>query len=205
MNITVVSATGSNGRSEDRAVVFEHGDAFIVVVADGAGGVRGGAAAADAVVSAVHAILSAEAFDPFDVHVWARMLERVDKDLARMRGGETTAIIVAVGNGALAGVSAGDSEAWVISDHEVDRLTERQGRKRVGSGEARPTSFYRKGIDGVLVIGTDGLFKYVHADVIASHCHAGATVETADKLVAATKLVSGSHQDDVAVVLATDR
>ncbi len=37
-------------RSEDRAEVFERGDALVVVIADGAGGVRGGAVASEALV-----------------------------------------------------------------------------------------------------------------------------------------------------------
>jgi hypothetical protein len=42
---------GSNRYTEDRTEVAEHGGALIVVVADGAGGMRGGRAASDALVT----------------------------------------------------------------------------------------------------------------------------------------------------------
>ena len=61
----------SRQSSEDRAEVFERGDELVVVVADGAGGLRGGAAASDALVEAARAAVLDASFELFDVEGWA--------------------------------------------------------------------------------------------------------------------------------------
>lgn len=55
---------------EDRAEAFERGDVLVVVVADGAGGMRGGATAADALVLAVGSAVADDAFDIESVAAW---------------------------------------------------------------------------------------------------------------------------------------
>ena len=57
------------------------------------------------------------------------------------------------------GVSVGDSEAWVLGPVGIDRLTEKQNRKRLGGVGSSATLFHRPTLDGMLVVGTDGLFK----------------------------------------------
>ena len=54
--------------------------------------------------------------------------------------GETTGVVVVVTPRGLLGVSAGDSEAWVITASGIDDLTTAQNKKRVGSGDASPAS-----------------------------------------------------------------
>jgi hypothetical protein len=120
----------SRRNNEDRAEVFEHGDVLVVVVADGVGGMGGGAAASDAVLVAVRAALSKPAFDVRAATSWANVLEGVDMQLAKTMVGETTAVIVVVGPDGLVGASAGDSEAWVISNVDVDDLTADPNRKK---------------------------------------------------------------------------
>ncbi|MBS2018005.1 MAG: hypothetical protein JST00_34330 [Deltaproteobacteria bacterium] len=61
------AAAPAGHRSEDRAEAFEHGDTLIVVVADGAGGLAGGAVASDAIIHAVRARIAQRPFDPYDV------------------------------------------------------------------------------------------------------------------------------------------
>ena len=195
------TATVSAGaRSEDRAAVFEHDDALVVVVADGAGGVAGGGAASDAVVDAARARVEERPFDPYDIRAWSDLLVTADATLARSKdAGETTAIVVVLGPYGIAGVSAGDSEAWIVGPR-IDRLTESQDRTRLGTGRARPTRFHRRMVDGVLVVATDGLFKNARSGAIRACC-TGEVADIANRLADLPKLRSAAHPDDVAVVV----
>lgn len=200
--VFATAAAAAGRRSQDRAEVFEHEGTLIVVVADGAGGLAGGAEASDAVADAVRARASVRPFDPYDIHAWSELLTTVDGDLARSAaGGETTAIVAIVGSYGVMGVSVGDSEAWVVGPRG-DCLTERQDRARVGSRRCRPTTFHRSRLEGVLVVGTDGLFKHARGETIVTSC-AGEDVATiADRLVELPRLPSRAYPDDVAVVVA---
>jgi len=194
-------AASSRTHSEDRAEVFGYDDVLIVVVADGAGGVSGGAAASDALVGAVRARIGGQPFDPYDMRAWSAVLSRVDSDLARSAaGGETTAIVAVVGPAGVVGVSAGDSEAWIVGSR-TDRLSEKQDRARIGTGQACPTPFHRRVIDGVLVIATDGLFRHARSDAIAASCATGDIADIAGRLVDLPRLRSGAYPDDVTVVV----
>ncbi len=196
---TATAAAGT--RSEDRAAVFEHDDTLIVVVADGAGGVAGGGAASDAVVDAVRARISARLLDPYAIRAWSDVLTAADAELVRSKeAGETTAIVVVVGPHGVVGVSAGDSEAWMVG-RRADRLTEKQDRARLGTGRSRPTPFHRRSLEGVLVVATDGLFRHASSGSIVSSCTSGAVTEIAGRLVDLPRLRSGAYPDDVAVVV----
>ena len=166
--------------SEDRAEVFELGDALVVALADGAGGVRGGAAASDALISAVRCRIAEPTFDACDLRAWSEVFKSTDFGLARGMAGETTAVVAVVGPHGLMGVSVGDSEAWVLGPVGIDRLTEKQNRKRLGSGGSRVTLFHRPMLDGMLVVGTDGLFKNARPELISAvftEANAGAAAE----------------------------
>jgi serine/threonine protein phosphatase PrpC len=133
LELAYAKASAANRATEDRAEVFERAGALVVVVADGAGGMRGGSTASDAVVEAVRACLASSEIDPTDTRVWSRVLEAADSALAVALSGETTAVVVVLGAHGIVGVSAGDSEAWVVSDGAIDRLTEAQTTKRIGT------------------------------------------------------------------------
>ncbi|HVH42671.1 MAG TPA: protein phosphatase 2C domain-containing protein [Labilithrix sp.] len=200
--VFATSAASSRARSEDRAEVFAYEDSLIVVVADGAGGVAGGAVASDALVDAVRARIGERPFDPYDIRAWSDVLIAADADLARGKNtGETTAIVVVVGFHGVVGVSVGDSEAWVVGQRH-DRLTEKQDRARVGTGRSRPTPFHRRSLEGVLLVATDGLFKNARGDSITARC-TGDVSDIAKKLVELPRLRSGAYPDDVAVVVVT--
>ncbi len=186
----------SRADSEDRAEVVVCGDALVVAVADGAGGVSGGAAASDAFAAAVRAKVATQ-FDPFDIRAWSELFVETDALIARS-GGETTAIVVAVAEYGLCGVSVGDSEAWVVANGHADSLTRAQSRVRLGSGRAKPVSFHRRALEGALVVATDGLFKHASARDIAR-----ASPMTAERLVELPRLASGAYLDDIAVVVVT--
>ena len=191
----VSTAIASKGeRSQDRVVTLERDDAVAIIVADGAGGRPGGAEAADAFVHAAVAHLE-RARDWFDVRALADVFSGVDRALCRASGGETTAIIVVAAPYALCGVSAGDSEAWIVGQANIDRLTANQDRARVGSAGVRPVMFHRRAFEGTLVVATDGLFRHADATDIAR------SSERAEELVKLPRLASGEYPDNVGVAV----
>jgi hypothetical protein len=193
--MNVSTATAAHGDcSEDRVVTLQRDDAIAIVLADGAGGRAGGAEAADAFVDAAVAWLE-RSRDWFDARALAAIFTDVDATLSRSGGGETTGIVAVVAPYALSGVSAGDSEAWAISNARIERLTSPQDRARIGSSRARPVVFHRRALEGTLVVATDGLFRHADAAAIARSC------ARAEDLVVLPRLPSGAYPDDVAVAV----
>jgi serine/threonine protein phosphatase PrpC len=191
--------------SEDRAEVFEHGESLVVVVGDGAGGMRGGALASAALVDTVRSVADNQTLDVRDADLWSRLLTEVDATLARRMAGETTGVVVVVGHDMLVGVSVGDSEAWIVTSTSIDDLTRHQERPRLGSGRAVPVAFRRRGLDGMLLVGTDGLFKYASPARIAATVRQGDVSHAAERLTSLVQLPSGGFPDDVGVVIVARR
>lgn len=191
--------------TQDRADVVVCADALVVVVADGVGGVAGGSSASEAVLAAVHSKLSA-VVDPYDLRLWCDVLLETDGQLASGCTGETTAVLVVASAVGVLAVSAGDSEAWVVSSAgRLDRLTASRARQRLGTGRAKPAWCHRPKLDGVLVVATDGLFKHTAPGLISAACTAGVPAQVAQRLVELPRLPSGEYPDDVAVVVASQR
>jgi serine/threonine protein phosphatase PrpC len=140
-----------------------------------------------------------------DTDLWTALLREVDVSLAAQRAGETTGVVVAVGRGGIAGVSVGDSEAWIVTPKSIDDLTRSQERPRLGSGRAVPVGFQRRTLDGVLVVASDGVFKYASPERIAATVRAGEVAGAADRLIALVQLPSRRFQDDVGIVVVAHR
>jgi hypothetical protein len=78
-NFTITNALACPSEpGEDRIGVFDHEGALVVVVADGAGGVSGGARAADLIVEQVRDAVAAPALDPLRAEAWVDLLTRAD-------------------------------------------------------------------------------------------------------------------------------
>jgi serine/threonine protein phosphatase PrpC len=192
--------------SGDVAEVFERDDRLVVVIADGAGGIGGGSAASRLVLEAVRVAASDRAFPIEDVQRWVALLRTADAAAFARGLGETTAVVVVVGPTGLVGVSAGDSEAWVVRANRIDDLTVGQyTRCRIGSGQAVPFIFERATLPGVLLVATDGLLNYASPEVIARVVREGAMGFAAERLVELVRLPSRSVTEDVAVVLVRGR
>ncbi len=183
---------------DDRAVAFDFAGGQLLVVADGAGGMSGGAAAAQAVVDQLRDL-------PNNVEPdWVDVLLRLDRYLSSSASfGETTAVLVHVTSDHVAGASVGDSGGWMFALGIWLNLLEDQKRKPLlGSGVAVPVGFGPFPVGERLLLGSDGLFKYVDADRIGELALFNPVERAARELVHAARLPSGKLQDDITVVIA---
>jgi PPM family protein phosphatase len=184
------------GDGEDRALVLpcEHG--VVVAVADGAGGTSGGARAAKAVVDRV-ASVGSHAYD------WSMLLAELDH--AQIGYGQTTAVVLWITRDKIVGASAGDSRAWIIREHGVDDITERQHRKPLIGDGAVVTPIEVGPLDGgTLLVASDGLFSYAKRDDIVRLARGADLAEAAKAMIELVRLPSGQLPDDVSVVLCRD-
>lgn len=199
--LTVAIRVAASDRNEDRAAHQAAGNRELLLLADGAGGLSGGAAAAELAVNAFPPCWSTTA-DPVDA------IAILDQVVAEdHRAGETTFVFAVVHSGTLRGASVGDSGAWLVRpDGTLLDLTAGQRRKPlVGSGAAVPISFGPHAIEGRLLLASDGLFKYATRERIIAAVRIADLERAVDTLVALPRLPNGKLQDDVAVVLAEGR
>lgn len=184
--------------SEDRVSVRDTEAGVCVVLADGAGGVSGGAEAAETVVRYFDAV---KAFSEDSV---ARDLSKIDCQLeSGATAGDSTGVVAVLAKDRIFGASVGDSEAIFLPfDGELVDLTKEQRRKPLlGSGAARPISYSCSLQPGVLLVGSDGLFHYAKFPDIIS-CLAGDSLEAvAGALADLARLPAGGLQDDLSLVV----
>src|SRR5579872_5859306 len=156
------SVSEAGGRvSEDRSAILDLGTAILLVVADGAGGRGAGARAAEHAVQEISRQALADVGRARAPGFWAGILCDIDQDLMSSRqGGETTAVIAAVSAQGVAGVSIGDSAAWLVTSDGYEDLTWRQETKlRLGCADCGPAPFSSASA-GTLIVMSDGLWRY---------------------------------------------
>lgn len=192
----------AHGAGEDRVRVVERDGQLIVVVADGAGGLGGGATAAELVVSMVSSS-PADSQPTHDARYWVSKLLDIDAALARAGGGQAAAVAASVCRGEVVGAAVGDAVAWLISPSEILDLTVQAARKPLlGDGAAIPRPFGPVRLaSSTLLLATDGLWKYAARQVIGQRVLRAATPGPCTELIDAVRLRSGGLQDDVGVVL----
>jgi serine/threonine protein phosphatase PrpC len=146
--------------------------AFLCVLADGQGGQRGGAAAAQTAVTAL--LEAASVISPKALlrpAVWEKLGAAADKAVLKdAEAGFCTLVALCVTPTAVCGVSCGDSAAVLY--HPDERvLTEQQYKNPpVGSGGARWVSFEAKLTVGAkLLLTSDGVWKYAGWEKMAEH------------------------------------
>lgn len=195
--------------NEDRVGICEGADALVFVVADGAGGRAGGGVASRRAVEIVRKAITGERPND-DPQIWAERLAGIDRMLSRDKeAGETTALVVSISpvygksrTRRIVGASVGDSEAWRITPSGIEDLTRRQARKPLlGSGSALPVPFEAVWEEGTLLLGTDGLYKYVSQERIIEAALGTDLEQAAESLLALPRLPNGRQQDDVALLL----
>jgi serine/threonine protein phosphatase PrpC len=174
---------------------------LVIVVADGAGGVGGGASAAQAACDLLMSRALETSRAPED---WGTALREADREMmTSAEGGLTTAVVVEVSGTVVFGASVGDSGAWMVGPKGIVDLTRHQLRKPlIGNGEALPVVFGPTFVAGRLLVATDGLFKYAPREELARRAGDGALENAVRSLIDAVRLRSGALPDDVAVALA---
>ncbi|MBM3496905.1 MAG: hypothetical protein FJX72_21680, partial [Armatimonadetes bacterium] len=148
--------------NQDRAVVFEADGGLVLILADGAGGMAGGRMAAQAVADRARAWVEGRACLP-DAVSWANWLRTLDGFMAdEPFMGQTTAVCVSVSPETVAGACVGDSEAWLVGSGRCTDLTaERKRKPLLGNGQAVPVAFGAPLRDECVVVGSDGLCRFV--------------------------------------------
>ena len=161
------AAISSGATTADRATVVPLDIGWLVCVADGVGGIAGGARAADLFVTGAQRTVCGAGFDLTSPSAWAALVQDLDHEIAaEPRAGETTGIALAVTSGLVVGASCGVSRALLLTATGWRDLTSEQHRKpRLGTGRAWAQPFTAEA-HGTLVVGTDGLFDYVKLDEI---------------------------------------
>lgn len=186
------------GRGQDRVAVVHLGDAVVLAVADGSGGMRGGTEAAERAIRLVTEHGHRDGVG--DEEVWAALIARLDATPGD-QSGHCALVVAAVIKDMIVGASAGDCGAWLIHDG-VEDLTEKQVRKPlVGSGSAVPVPFRKSLGSGTLLLASDGLLKYARREDITNIVLREDLAAAAQDLTKLPRLRSGEVPDDVAVVL----
>lgn len=172
-----------------------------MAIADGAGGISGGAEAAAMFIEVVRQ--SAASLDSRGG--LAGLMMGLDGRMADdPQAGETTGIIVSLRPDKLIGASVGDSALWLFNGSTRQELTAGQSRKPLlGSGSTMPHIFTHEVPAGTLVIATDGLWKYTGIETIHQTVRETDSSKLAWKLVDLVRLRSGTLPDDTCVITCT--
>ena len=203
LRITTTKAAEAPGAaSQDRAEVIDFGEGKVFVVADGAGGMSGGALAVDMIVEGARGKVR-EPVDLFDKDTWGAFLKQLDISLLNFPdAGQAAAVVAAVTPEHIVGASVGDCGALLITKGDRIDLTLKQHKKPfLGSGGAMPVSFESDAQEGRLLVATDGLFRYASLEKIAALSREDTLEAAAKGLVDLVRLPSRRLQDDVALIL----
>jgi PPM family protein phosphatase len=186
---------------QDRAEFFWSDSNLVLVVADGAGGMSGGAEAAQFLVEGVKERIGSTSMNTDGLN---ELLTVLDREMVAIGAfGETTGVVVVLSDSGIFGASAGDSGAFVFSKTGLENLTANQIRKPfLGSGRAIPIPFTREQLNGTLLVATDGLLKYTSLEKIAATILAADFDSAANKLVELVRYQSGALPDDISILLA---
>ena len=188
--------------NEDRVVNIQRGATRLIVMADGAGGIEGGAAAAELAIATItgsRMIPTLTCLPSF----WENTLSLLDGYIFNASdAGECAVVIAAIVNGLLVGASVGDGSARLFTKSEGHNLTSAQHVKPLlGSAVAEAVPFGPIRFEGTLVVGSDGLYKYATVDAIRESCSRPTAVEIVHTLIELVKLPSGDYHDDTPVAV----
>jgi len=199
---TDLATAAANSKNQDRATFLEYPQGLLLIIADGAGGMGGGAEAAELVIQIVKEQIgpNIQFTNPL---IWNNILQETDSRLlAHPIAGETTAVIVAISNRIIYGASVGDSGAFLIQGQTDFELTAQQQRKPLlGSGIAMPSPYGPIPFHGTLLLATDGLIKYAPMTKIHQMVLNNPIESVAQSLIESVRYPSGHLPDDVSVIV----
>lgn len=186
----------------DRLALIDHPRAgFALIVADGAGGIPGGARAAERSVGRARGFT--ESFvGPFDAPAWSGFLGDLDLSLADdPQCGEAAVLALSVTPTKVIGARVGDVGAWCVSNGRATSLVYgSRGGDRAGSRLAVP-EVIDEPWSGTLVVATDGWWRATDVPRALAEIEALALEDACERLVARVTGPSGERGDDVTVVL----
>ena len=188
----------SSQHSQDRVHFRETLDGFLALLADGAGGVAGGAAAAEKFIEHFDSLQTLEKT------TLCREFAALDSSLHHDPiTGDTTGIVAVAREGRIFGASVGDSQAWFLpTQGEPTELTARQARKPLlGSGEAWAVPFSYPLEPGTLLLCSDGLHKYADHQRILARIREQRPEDLTTDLANLARMPSGGLQDDLSVIV----
>ncbi len=201
MSDIYIESIGADNKNQDRVSSFTHAGSSVIVLADGAGGTRGGEIAAEIAIDSATKVLQQQADITMTTCMHAIQVSDQAIYLDR-EAGNTTVVIAIIQDETIFGASAGDSEAWLISNNQYQILTSNQDRKPLlGSSKVIPTHFGPAPHKGTLLVGSDGLFKYVQRNKILTICRDYEPSQTPQKLTTEAQLPNGSYQDDITLAV----
>src|SRR5437868_5204439 len=128
----ILRTAAGNVRNQDRGVVFQSRDGFVLCVADGAGGISGGEQAASTAIE----LIQRNADLLVNGESCSETLRRIDLIIADGRGGgETTCVVAVVAPERIFGASVGDSGAWFVPANgpAIDFTRAQQRKPLLGS------------------------------------------------------------------------
>jgi len=186
-----------NVKGDDALYVVEIGSVIWFCISDGAGGTGQGEKASRYIVEKFKEQTLIEGFDsPEDFELFLR---KIDMVLSReSHGGEATAIAGKILEGVVVGASVGDSEAWLFNlEYDYELTAMKNIKPLLGSGSSIPIGFGPMNVERFMLLGSDGLFKYVkHKEikfVLSSNTKAAQIAELA-------KNETGKLQDDISAI-----
>jgi serine/threonine protein phosphatase PrpC len=197
--LQVAHLVQASEEGQDRIEVLRLEDATILLVADGSGGMSGGAHAAERALQEISEAVRQRKLS--EQASWLAILAKADDALSRGHGQCAIAATAIIG-GRIFGASVGDCEAWLLTENSVEELTASQMRKPLlGSGEAVPVAFEAVLGDATLLLATDGLLKYARRDRIVVVALGPDLQMAAHALADLPRLRSGALPDDLGVIL----
>ena len=186
-----------NCKGDDALYVAKVDNAIWFCISDGAGGIAGAKEASNYIVEAFKDLANIESYDSPDE--FESFLRKLDLELSRESScGEATAIVGKLDDTTIVGSSVGDSEAWIFNREHGYELTSMQNLKPLlGSGIATPIGFGPMDVNNSVLLGSDGLFKYIKCEEMKSLLFSKTTAKEIAKLA---KHDIGSLQDDISII-----
>lgn len=199
---TASKSLAQDRENEDRIKVRKLDTTTLsAILADGAGGIGGGARAAELVVNTLSLHFPKDFGSLFD-----QILD-LDRELKLdPRAGISTLASVYFDDNRFFGAVIGDSDALLIQKGALENLTpDKEVKPLLGDGEAFPTMFTGILDNSILILCSDGLSKYISVTNVLSICvRSNDPVTIVDDLVSAVELADGKLQDDVSVIVLMD-
>jgi serine/threonine protein phosphatase PrpC len=175
MQHSTYTEAGHHHANEDSLAVQPHPTDFgtlLCVLADGQGGQAGGAVASQIAVSKCLELAAAYSAKQLRASSsWEKILSGADQAVRdHLDAGFTTLIALGIVGNKISGASCGDSAAMLVNSSSFELLTEGQRKNPpIGTGGASPTAFSTElNGDSTLLVMSDGVWKFVGYDAIAS-------------------------------------